>query len=204
MTRVHAHEVPAAAQFFTFKCEIEMPLLISPVRIAVRNPVAAIPDHHGPAAILALRYGTFECVVFDRVVLDVNGQALLSRHQARAFGNRPAFHHAIELEPEVVMQPPRRMLLNDEAVALPPRRMPARLRSDVEFAFLAIDLQSHNDRLPGASAHLAQTALSISRACGSATENSTCTRRVLRPHPRAVKSPAQRGGKTPHREAQFR
>ena len=39
-------------------------------------------------------------------------------HQARAARHRPALHHAVELEPEIVMQARRRVLLDDEVVAL--------------------------------------------------------------------------------------
>ena len=73
---------------------------------------------HGAAAILALRDGALEAVVLDRVVLDMHGQPLLAGDKARAAGDRPALHHAVKLEAEVVMQAPRRVLLDDEAVAL--------------------------------------------------------------------------------------
>ena len=87
------------------------------VRIAFRHPGAAIPDHHGAAAIFAFRDRTLEGVVFDRMVLDVDGEAFFVGIQAGAAGHRPALHHAVEFKPQIVMQPRRRVLLNDIAVA---------------------------------------------------------------------------------------
>src|ERR1700683_1994053 len=82
------------------------------VRITLGGPMAAIPDHHGTAAILALRDSTLEGVVFDWMVLDVDGETLFSGIEARPARDGPAFHDAVEREPQIVMQPPRRMFLN--------------------------------------------------------------------------------------------
>ena len=59
----------------------------------------------------------FEVGVLDGVVLYVHGQALLFRVHRRALGHRPALQHAVHLEPEVVMKPPRGVLLDHEALA---------------------------------------------------------------------------------------
>src|SRR5262249_2130270 len=143
----HPHQMPSAMELFALKHEIKMTLCVAPMRIAFGNPVAAIPDHHGAAAVFAFRDRAFECVVFDRVILDVNGQALFRRVKARATGHRPALHHAIEFEAEIVMQPPRRVLLNHiaiaSAIASTATLTAARLRRDAEFALLAIDFESH-------------------------------------------------------------
>jgi len=139
----HPHQMPSAMELFALKHEIKMTLCVAPMRIAFGNPVAAIPDHHRTAAVFAFRDRAFECVVFDRVVLDVNGQALFRRVKARATGHRPALHHAIEFEPEIVMQPPRPVLLNHIAIASTATLAAARLCRDAEFALLAIDFESH-------------------------------------------------------------
>jgi hypothetical protein len=49
------------------------------------------------------------------MVLDMDGEPLLARHQARALGDGPALEHFVELEAEIVVQPARRVLLDDEA-----------------------------------------------------------------------------------------
>src|SRR5262245_66679560 len=102
--------------------------------IAVRIPLAAVPDQHSAAAVLSLRDGSLEFVVLDRVILHLDRETLLARNQARAARHGPALHHAIELEPQVVMQPARRMLLNDERIPLGAASTPARLRGDVPLA----------------------------------------------------------------------
>ena len=47
-----------------------------------------------------------EVEALDRVILDTDREALHMRIQRRPPGHRPADQHAIDLEPEVVMQPP--------------------------------------------------------------------------------------------------
>ena len=102
-TLAHAHQMPVAVQLLAMQFEIEMTLLHPLVRIVLRRPAAAVPDHHGAAAVLVLWDGAFEFVVLDRVVLDVDGEALLAGHQARAARHRPAQHHAVEFEAKIVM-----------------------------------------------------------------------------------------------------
>ena len=105
-------------------------------------PSAAVPDHDGAAAIFSLRDGALESVVLDGMVLDVDRKPLLARDEAWAARHRPALHDAVKLEPQVIMQPPRRVLLDDELIALRSGGLPARLRRHVELAFLAIDLKA--------------------------------------------------------------
>src|SRR5262249_18732562 len=94
---VHADEMPAATQFFARQSEIEVAFFKSLVRITFRVPRPAIPDQPGAAAIFPLRDGSLESVVFNRVVLDVDGETLLARDQAWPARDRPALHHAVQL-----------------------------------------------------------------------------------------------------------
>src|SRR3546814_2663565 len=85
----HAHQVPASAQLLAVQLEVEMPLGVALLGVAPllgvtkRRPAAAVPQHHRAAAVLTLRNGPFERAVFQRVVLDAAGEALLAGHQAR-------------------------------------------------------------------------------------------------------------------------
>src|SRR5262249_27756012 len=138
----HPHEMPAAVKFLALQAEVEVAFLQPSDRIAFGIPAPAIPDEHGPAAIFALRDGAFERIVFDRVVLDLDREALLPRYEARSARHRPALHHPAKLKPQIVMKAARRMLLNDELMTLAARHMPARLRRNREFAFAAISLEA--------------------------------------------------------------
>ena len=51
------------------------------------------------------------------MVLDVNGEPLVVRIEARAARHGPAFHDAIELKPQIVMQATRGVLLDDVSKA---------------------------------------------------------------------------------------
>src|SRR2546421_9471200 len=106
--------MPGAVELLALEREGEMTLVESLVRIAFGRPGSAIPDHHSAAAVLALRDRTFELVVLDRMVLDLDREPFLARHQARSACDRPALHHAIKFEPQVIVQSPRSVLLNDE------------------------------------------------------------------------------------------
>src|SRR2546426_142337 len=96
----------------------------SPVGLSARRPVperaepAAVPDDRRPRAVAALGDHTLEVGVLEGMVLDVDGQALFAVADRRALGHRPAREHAVDLEPQIVAEPPRRVLVDDEQVAV--------------------------------------------------------------------------------------
>src|SRR5205823_7546797 len=83
---------------------------------------AAIPDLDGAGPVVPLRDLALETAVFERVVLDVDGQVLLAGLERNALGHRPGGEDAVALEPEVVVQPTRVVALHDEDR---PARLPA-------------------------------------------------------------------------------
>ena len=78
------------------------------------------------------------------MVLDVHRHPLFGRIVARPSRHRPAQHDAVELEPEVVVQPARPVLLDDErqatccACGAPLRHLGGRLGRDPEIALLLV------------------------------------------------------------------
>ena len=77
----------------------------------VRPP---IPDLDGSGPVLAFRDLALELRIFDRVVLDVHGEVLLTRLERDALGDGPARQGAVALEPEVVVEAARVVALDDE------------------------------------------------------------------------------------------
>jgi len=140
---VHAHEMPAPVQLLALKAEIEMTFLVSGVRVTLRIPLPAIPNHDRAGAVLRRGDGALECVVFDRMIFDVDRQAFFARNEAWAARHGPALHYSPEFQPQVVVQPPRCMFLDDELMSLRAVHAPPRLRRDVELALPAIDLKAH-------------------------------------------------------------
>src|SRR5262249_55240949 len=140
---VHAHEMPSPVQLLAVQGESEMTFLVARMRVALRVPAAAVPNHDGAAAILSLRDGSLECVVFDRMIFHVDRKPLLVRNEARAAGDRPALHHAVDLDPQGVVPTPRGVLLDDELIALGSVRAPPRLGGHVELALPAVYLKAH-------------------------------------------------------------
>src|SRR5277367_2064631 len=109
--------MPSAVEFLPFKLEFEMALLQASVWIADGRPHAPIPDDNRTPAILALGDRSFEIGIFERVVLDGDREALFARDQARAAGHRPALEHAVERQPEIVMEPGSVVFLDNEDIA---------------------------------------------------------------------------------------
>src|SRR5690606_31532975 len=83
-----------------------------------RQPEAAVPDHDGAAAVLTLGDRALEVAVVERMVLHLDREPLVlgvARGSAR-YG--PRLEHPVHLEPQVVVEPRRIMLLDDEARVL--------------------------------------------------------------------------------------
>ena len=96
------------------KFEFEIAVAVTRVRVANRMPTAFVPDDDLAGAVLAGRYRAFKTGIGNRMVFDVHRHALVMGVEAGPFWNRPAFHRAIEFQPEVVMQPGCPVLLNHE------------------------------------------------------------------------------------------
>ncbi len=136
----HPHEHPAAMQALAFEDELEVALLQSLVRVALRQPVAAVPELHRAAAILAFGNGALEVAVVERMVLDLDRQPLDRRIERRTLGHRPRLEGAVELQPEIVVQARGVMALHHEAQRLAggDGRLAGRLLGLAEVALGAI------------------------------------------------------------------
>src|SRR5208337_3705824 len=175
----HPDEMPAALQLLAIELELEMALGESLVRIVDRLPGPAVPDENRAAAVLALRDRSLERPVFERMVLDHHRKPLLAGHEARAARHRPAFQDAVEFEAKVVMEAPRVVFLDDEAVSFSGSgRGRPRFRSGLEIALGAILLERHLNPLSGA--------VSPGRAAAAALFRSSRRFRAARPWGRSA------------------
>ena len=140
----HPHQHPAAMQALAFEDELEVALLQAFMRIALRQPVAAVPQLHRAAAILAFGNGALEVAVVERMVLDLDRQALDRRIERRPLGDRPRLEGAVELETEIVVQPRGVVALHHEAQRLAgrDRGFAGRLRGLVEIALGAVGCET--------------------------------------------------------------
>src|SRR5439155_6867613 len=143
--RVEAKEDPLALHPLAFEREVEVPFLDRLVLILTRigNPPARVPQHYGAAAIFARGNGSLEAAIIERVILNVHREPLFIGIETRPFGHRPALEDAVEFETKIPVQPPRGVLLNDEAVALAPDLAPARLLrlGEVALAVIGLDVE---------------------------------------------------------------
>ena len=147
----HAHQHKAAVQLVAMQREFQVAFPESLLGI-VGFPIAAVPELHGAAAILALRNGAFEIAVVERMVFHFHRQPLVARIERGPPGDRPGFEDAIELEPEIVMQARRIMLLDHETPLLRrlDRRIAARLGGLFEIPLLPVggEVSQGHDKNP--------------------------------------------------------
>jgi hypothetical protein len=137
---LHAHQHPPAPQLFASDNELELAFAECGAGVGgflFGHPVAAIPEHHCAAAVFAFRDRAFEIPVVERMVLDLHRQSLVAGIAGRTFGDSPGFEYPVELEPQVIVQTGRSVLLDDEARILGAfdRSLSAWLQGLFEIAF---------------------------------------------------------------------
>src|SRR5258706_4698857 len=79
-----AHQVPSATELVALEIELEVAFAVTLFRIDLRDPGAAVPYHDRARTVLFRRDHALEIAVFERMILDVHGEALVVRIEARA------------------------------------------------------------------------------------------------------------------------
>ena len=111
------HQHPAAVQPAALHDELQLALgqrLVHVLEALLGRPIAAVPQLHHAAAVLAPGDCAFEVAVGQRVILDLDRQPLVVRVQRRAPGHRPRLEHPLPLEPQIEVQPRGGVLLDHE------------------------------------------------------------------------------------------
>ncbi len=72
--------------------------------VAFRHPIAAIPELYRTAAILTFWNSAFEIAVIEWMVLDFDREPLVVGIERRAARDSPGLEHAVEFEPQIVME----------------------------------------------------------------------------------------------------
>ena len=103
-----------------------------------RCPCPAIPQHDCAAAILALGNGAFERAITDRMVLCAHRQPFVVGVKAWPSSYRPTFEYAVDLQPEIPVQPRCVMFLHDKAITLAFRPVTRRFCRFLEVAFSVV------------------------------------------------------------------
>ena len=123
-------------------------------RLRLGLPRAPVPHDHVARAVLLGRDHALEVEVLHRVVLDVDRHPPDLRIEGRALRDGPRGEHAVDLQPEVVVQARRAMLLDDEpTTGQHGRRGVGRLagrglRRLREVALAAVLLERHPSSMP--------------------------------------------------------
>src|ERR1700745_3029306 len=91
----HPGQDPTAMELLTLESEIQLAFCKAPLWI-LASPIAAVPNHDGASAILALRNGAFKVAVIQRMVLDLDCEPLVMWIEGRTLGDRPGFEDAVQ------------------------------------------------------------------------------------------------------------
>src|SRR5690606_1597037 len=105
---------PAALKLLAFQGELQLSRLVGFAWVVPGHPAAAIPDDDLSCTVFTFGNLAFKLIVGQWVIFHLHRHAFDSGVQTGALGHGPAFHGAIQLQPQVVMQPAGPMLLYDE------------------------------------------------------------------------------------------
>src|SRR5687767_10560467 len=141
-----ANEHPAPFHALPVKDDLEIPFLEALAHRVLAFSLlglvgAAIPEHHGAAAVLPLRDCALEGVVLEGMILHLHREPLHGGIRGRSLRYRPTLHHAVQLEPEIEMQAAGGVLLNHKIQLLHGLLLlrPAfRFRGLLEIAFATV------------------------------------------------------------------
>jgi hypothetical protein len=132
---VRGDECPRSVQLLAVQSDGQ-----ASVRLLLQELVGSgVPDLDRSGAVLALRNLALEAGVVEWMILDVDGEVLLAGLERDALRNGPGRERAVALEPEVVVETPRVVPLDDEcgrAPGSPARR--ERLRRPLRFALASV------------------------------------------------------------------
>ena len=102
---------------------------------------APVPDDHAARTITAFRDDTLEILVLKRVVFDHDSQPLQRGIERGPPRHGPALEHPVELEPEIIVQGPGRVLMDDKhKSALPSLKSRFGFRRFLELPFRCVFL----------------------------------------------------------------
>ena len=81
-----------------FQREFQVAAFQPVMRIAFGNPVPTVPQLHRATAILTLGNSALEIAILERMVLDLDRQALVVRIERGTSRHRPGLEDAVEFE----------------------------------------------------------------------------------------------------------
>ena len=84
--------------------------------------VATVPDDNAAGAVIALRDNAFKILVIKRMVFNQDCQPFQGGIKRRSLRDSPAFKNSVQFQPEIIMESPCRMFMNDKNEMVTPRR----------------------------------------------------------------------------------
>src|SRR5450432_2823516 len=158
------------------------------IGVTLGLPGASIPNHDRTATVSSFRNSALEAAVFDGMILGLHRQALHPRIERGTFGHSPAQKHATELEPKVIVEVARVVLLDHVATAAFSRGFAGGLAGFSEIALPSVLGQTH----ASAPAQLRRLAVCVlgARFCAALLRGH---RRVRRARDHLVAVPAVSG-----------
>ena len=119
---LHEDQGEIAVQLLAVEAELQVAARQLALGVAVAQQLerAAVPQHHAARAVVAGGDGALEIAVFDGVVLHMRRQVIHRRVERGPLRNGPGFQHAVDFQPEIVMQPGGVVPLHTEGIGARP------------------------------------------------------------------------------------
>src|SRR5262245_58861753 len=123
---------------------------------------AAVPHHDRSASVLTLGDDALEVRVGNRMILDGHGEPLDGGIERGSLRNGPRLEHAAGLEPEIIVELTRAMLLDDEQA---PRRRSRSTRLGLRSGFEASLARIRGERRTFRRCRVGSGTRSVSSLC---------------------------------------
>ena len=107
-------------------------------RVEVVEGGAPIPQDDGARAVVVRGDVALEVAVLQRMIFGQDGEALLVGVERGALGDSPGSQHSLHLEPEVEVESPGRVLLDDEETGTDRTGGPEGLRCSTRGTLLPV------------------------------------------------------------------
>ena len=188
-----AHQHEPAAQLLAVQVDVQLAVGHGAGRgssVSCGSQVPGVPHDDVAAAVLAARDHALEVEVLERVVLDVERRPPDRRVEGRTLRHRPADQHAVDLEPEVVVQPAGPVPLHHEPAR--PARRPGRRWRSPDGSGVRVKSRLRRYGASGSSALPRDREVGTGRVKRAATPTATAS---LSPNPVAARCRRSQGGR---------
>src|SRR5208282_2240650 len=146
-SQLHQHET--SVQFLAMQDEFQFATakLLARRSLPYRLERAFVPNSYFARPVVSGRNRAVETSVLERMVFGLHRQPFVGRIERRAFWNGPRFQDPVDLETEIVVQPPGVMFLDDKPVPAASALLSPRFGSFLKFPLSPVFAERRHGRI---------------------------------------------------------